>query len=255
LSHVLQDSPLINKTDRYNCQQTLEKLSQFYHNDFWRNISNDYNEHKHKNQCLGIRDILVKSLQEGCENSGPPGQIMASLSDWLSQEAQLRRMFSSRWNSPNMYRDYRSLIDYIFQYVDFISSDSHPVIGGHAPAMPPFHEGGPTLACRRLARTQNGLLGFVPATSKIGDGVTYLNGCLVPLIIREVPVENRYILDNRIKARFQNAHDIHEDYMAKGSLAASDVKHVVIIGMSFFDEIPRWNGNDLDKWCDLYALH
>jgi hypothetical protein len=220
--------------------------------------------------------MLIKGLSAGSESSESSEIFMVSLSEWLSRDAQLRGMHSSRWTSPDLFGDYGLLIAYIIQHLEHISRDPLPNLPNTESAkstIPPYHKRGSTLSFRRLAKTSRGLFGIVPASTRIGDGVTYFNGCLVPIIMREVaPVDNEG-LNSRVRIRFRSAQQYEENnershvngprptgvrqeqYMAKGSITASAVKHVVIVGMSFFDGIGIWNGREDQKWSDIYAIH
>jgi hypothetical protein len=286
MSHILQEFPLTDPTIRHFCQDAIRTLSQLQsaaakeqaQSEF--RVSN-YSEKKHKQQLLKIRDGLLKGLAGGLNQPESDDAFIAVLSSWLSEESQLRMMVDGAWTHDN-----NGLLRLIIHHVNHVSSNPNLEMSN-----PRTNLGlGSFLASKRLAKTRFGFLGFVPASTRIGDTVSYLSGSRVPLITRQISVLNEQRLDQRIVSRFAEyirpvtrpqSNSPNSDftpldrYMVSGSVTSSKVKHVVVIGLSSFNEKPIWNGRGKElwdrilkvegphhgngrkdrKWTDLYAMH
>ncbi|EPE30605.1 hypothetical protein GLAREA_03572 [Glarea lozoyensis ATCC 20868] len=272
LSHVLQDAEISDDTTRDIVRQGLETLALLSGNTQHYVVPEHFsNKNEHEHQLLEISDVLIKGLSEGSEPSQSSEAFMPSLSEMLSRNAQLRDMLASRWKTPDRSGCYGLLLAYIIQHLGHVSGLSKA--GKINTAPPPYLERGSSLSYRRLAKTSRGLFGFVPASARIGDGVTFLNSCMVPIITRGVVYEDTDGLDSRVRIRFRSAQQEGENnkrshigsprpisieqehYMVQGSITASAVKHVIVLGMSFFDGIALWNGREDQKWTDIYAIH
>jgi hypothetical protein len=300
LSHILQESTLTDPVIRSFCQDAMRTLSEFKIQaseasnnafavsgdkfDVHSTNSEFYSETLHKQQLLTVRDSLLKGLAGEHTEPESTNAVMISISNWLSGEAQLRMMADGAWEI-NMYRGLPTLLGEIVRHVNHVSMSTEFANSNKSPfgmtSRVPRPAPGSCLACRRLAKTRLGFLGFVPTSTRTGDAISCLYGSPTPIITRQVNIEDEHDLDKRIITQYreyvsrkysESSFDTHFD----GSIAASKVRHVVAVGLSLLDKRPQrsergesflealafssrgvydGNGRKDEKWTDLYAIH